>query len=40
MLAGDRNADVLGDRHVGQEGGMLMHDRDSEILRACWGEIV
>ena len=33
MLAPDRDEDVLGDRHVGEERRMLVDDRDPELLR-------
>ena len=32
MLACDRYANVFRDGHVRQEGRVLMHDRDSELL--------
>ena len=40
MFAPDRDEDVLSDRHVGEQGGMLMNDRDPELLRDDRGEVV
>ena len=40
MLEPDGHADVLGDRHVGQQRRMLVDDRDPEVLRDRRREVV